>query len=138
MTSSKKRISNLIQQEVTKSEQLNITAEAASTDASSSADTEKLQAELKQKDETIAKLEKEVAGLKKLEAELDEVKKDAVKLAQENKKLTQEKAALEEKARQTARNPQRRSLVVTDVVVHHNPQESPDNVDDFAANSWLL
>jgi septal ring factor EnvC (AmiA/AmiB activator) len=139
MTSSKKRISNLIQQEVTKSDQLNITnAEAASTDANSSADTEKLQAELKQKDETIAKLEKEVAGLKKLEAELDEVKKDAVKLAQENKKLTQEKAALEEKVRQTVRNPQRRSLVVTDVVVHHNPQESPDNVDDFATNSWLL
>jgi septal ring factor EnvC (AmiA/AmiB activator) len=137
MTSSKKRISNLIQQEVTKSDQLNITnAEAASTDAS--ADTEKLQAELKQKDEAIAKLEKEVAGLKKLEAEIDEVKKDAVKLAQENKKLTQEKAALEEKVRQTVRNPQRRSLVVTDVVVHHNPQESPDNVDDFATNSWLL
>jgi hypothetical protein len=62
MTSSKKRISNLIQQEVTKSEQLNITAEAASTDASSSADTEKLQAELKQKDETIAKLEKARSG----------------------------------------------------------------------------
>jgi chromosome segregation ATPase len=138
MTSSKKRISNLIQQEVTKSDQHNIDSASSDAKTAPAADDQNLRAELQQKDEAIAKLEKEVAGLKKLEAELDEVKKDAVKLAQENKKLAQEKAGLEEKIRQTARNPQRRSLVVTDVVVHHNPQESATNVDDFAQNSWLL
>ncbi len=128
----KRRIGDLIKQEVDKDQSLEINKmpETKQSDAKSNDLSDKvkeLEAELVAKDKIITKLEKDLAATKQLKSELDSAKKDALNLAKENTSL---KNRIDETRH--AHN-SGGALVPHEVVV-----QSPEPKGDFAINTWLL
>lgn len=86
-----------------------------------------LEAEIAEKNKTIAKLEKDLAATKQLKADLDAAKKDALNLAKENTNL---KNRIDEIHHAHTSGG---ALIPHQVVV-----QQPEPTGDFALNTWLL
>jgi chromosome segregation ATPase len=126
----RRRIGDLIKQEIDKNDQSpepEQMPETKQSDSASHSKVQELEAELVAKDKTIAKLEKDLAATKQLKSELDSAKKDALNLAKENTSL---KNRIDETRH--AHN-SGGALVPHEVVA-----QSPEPVGDFALNTWLL
>jgi hypothetical protein len=123
----RRRIGDLIKQEIDKNDQSPEPEQMPETKQSDSASNDKVQeleAELVAKDKMI---EKDLAATKQLKSELDSAKKDALNLAKENTSL---KNRIDETRH--AHN-SGGALVPHEVVV-----QSPEPSGDFALNTWLL
>jgi uncharacterized coiled-coil protein SlyX len=128
----RKRIGDLIKQEINKNDQSPEKmpeTKPNNNPANTAPDSriKELEAEIAEKNKTIAKLEKEVAATKQLKADLDTAKKDALHLAKENTNL---KNRIDEIHHAHTSGG---ALIPHQVVV-----QEPEPTGDFALNTWLL
>jgi hypothetical protein len=127
----RRRIGDLIKQEIDKNdqspEQMPETKQPDSTSTDQSDQIKELEAELAAKDKTIARLEKDLAATKQLKTELENAKKDALNLAKENTNL---KNRIDENRHAHSSGG---ALIPHEVVV-----QAPEPSGDFALNTWLL
>jgi hypothetical protein len=126
----RRRIGDLIKQEIDKNDQSPEPEQMPETKQSDSASNDKVQeleAELVAKDKMIAKLEKDLAATKQLKSELDSAKKDALNLAKEN-------TSLKNRIDETRHAHNSGGALVPHEVVAQSPEPS----GDFALNTWLL